>query len=129
MILDTTFIIDLLHKEAGAVKKAEELDKKTISVFTTAVSVFEIWQGIEDLKDKNRLEKINILLSSIGLINLDIESAKEGGKLHAELYSAGTPIEPEDSMIAGICLKNNETLLTRNIKHFSKIKNLKIEQY
>lgn len=129
MILDTTFIIDLLNKEIEAVKKAEELDKKVIPVLTTTITVFEIWQGISDIKNKEKLEKINKLLSSIGLLSLDVESAKESGRIHANLYSSGTPIEPEDSMIAGICLKNNHTLLTRNIKHFSKIKNLEIETY
>jgi len=40
VILDTTFIIDLLNKEIEAVKKAEELDKKVIPVLTTTITVF-----------------------------------------------------------------------------------------
>ena len=76
-----------------------------------------------------KLEKINNILAGIVLLDLDFESAKIGGKIHAELYSLGMPIQPEDSMIAGICLKNNKKILTRNVKHFSRIKNLQVETY
>lgn len=38
-------------------------------------------------------------------------------------------IDPEDAMIAGIALLSNETILTKNVEHFSRIRNLKIETY
>ncbi len=129
MILDTCFIIDLLNNQEEAVKKAQELDKKNSSLFTTSITVFEIWQGIADLKDQRKLEKINILLEKLGLLNFDQESAKIGGKIHSELYLSGKPIQPEDSMIAGICIKNGQKLLTRNIKHFERVKELEVEIY
>ena len=129
MILDTCFIIDLLNNQEDAVQKSEELDQQNISLFTTAVTVFEIWQGVSDIKNKEKLEKINTLLESIGLLNLDKESAKIGGKIHSELYDQGIPIQPEDSMIAGISLKHGKKILTRNTKHFSRIKRIEIEAY
>ena len=129
MILDTTFLLDLLAADPGAVKKSQELDKQNEALFTTAISVFELWQGISDIKDKKKLEKIDILLDNLGLFPLDKESAKLGGKIHSELYSQGLPIQPEDSMIAGICLKHGKKVLTRNVKHFSRIVTLEIETY
>lgn len=129
MIADTCFIIDLLRNDSGAKLKAEELDKKQSSLFITAVSVFELWQGIDDIKNKEKLEKINILLESMGLLNLDKESAKIGGRFHGELYATGEAIDPQDSMIAGIALKYGKKILTRNVKHFSKIKKIELENY
>ncbi|MBS3136929.1 hypothetical protein J4232_00725 [Candidatus Woesearchaeota archaeon] len=41
----------------------------------------------------------------------------------------GIPINPQDSMIAGIAIRNNESVLTRNTKHFERIDNLTIETY
>ena len=32
-------------------------------------------------------------------------------------------------MIAGICARKNEILITRNIKHFNDIENVRIESY
>lgn len=129
MIADTTFLIDLLKNRPEAVRKAVELDIKKESVFTTTITVFELWQGVLDLQSKEALDKIHILLDSLGLVSFDLESAKFGGLIHAKLRREGQSIDPEDSMIAGICLKTNQTLLTKNTKHFSRIRELKIESY
>jgi predicted nucleic acid-binding protein len=129
MILDTTYIIDLLDGQPDAVKKSEILDTQNEALFTTAISVFELWQGVSDIKDKKKLEKIHDLLDNLGLFSLDKESAKIGGKIHSELYAKGLPIQPEDSMIAGICIKHGQKIMTKNVKHFSRITTLEIETY
>jgi predicted nucleic acid-binding protein len=129
MILDTTFLIDLLDNDPRAVKKSQELDARNNAIFTTTISVFELWQGVSDVKHTKKLEQINTLLDNLGLFVLDKESAKIGGKIHSELCSRGLTIQPEDSMIAGICLKHGKKILTRNIKHFSRIGSLEIETY
>ena len=129
MIADTTFLIDLLRNSPEALKKASGFDIIGESVFTTTISVFELWQGSLDLKDKKKIDRIHILLDALGMHSLDLESAKIAGKVHAELREKGLPIDPEDSMIAGICIKTDHALLTRNIKHFSRIKELKLETY
>lgn len=129
MIIDTTFLVDLLDNDPNAVKKSQELDAQNSALFTTAISVFELWQGVSDIKDKKKLEKINLLLDSFGLFSFDKESAKIAGKIHSELYIRGLPIQPEDSMIAGICLKHGKKVITRNVKHFSRISALEVETY
>ncbi|MBI5392868.1 hypothetical protein HZA96_03270 [Candidatus Woesearchaeota archaeon] len=78
------------------------------------------YQRLNALKEKNE---------SFSLLQLDIESAQKAGMIHINLYDKGMPIQTEDSMIAGICITNNEPLLTRNIKHFNRIDGLKIETY
>ena len=129
MILDTCFIIDLLNNQEDAVRKAQELERKNIPLFTTSITVFEIWQGVADMNNKNKLARINILLEGLALLNLDCENAKIGVGIHSELYTQGKPIQPEDSMIAGICLKERQKLLTKNKKHFGRIKGLELEIY
>lgn len=129
MILDTCFIIDLLKNKNEAYKKSKELENSSTPLLTTTITIFEIWQGIPDIQNPERIKKINRLLSSLSLLQLDIDSAKTAGEVHSKLINNGIMIESEDSMIAGICLTRNETLLTRNIKHFDRIKELKIETY
>jgi len=129
MILDTTFIIDLLRGNQAAITKAEELLKRNEPIRATTVSVFEIWQGAEDINNPIKKEKIDKFISSVGFVILDIESAKKAGSIFASLKSQGLLIEGADCMIAGITLTNNEVLLTRNKKHFERIKDLKIESY
>jgi predicted nucleic acid-binding protein len=40
------------------------------------------------------------------------------------LESKGQTIGMADSLIAGICLEHNGILLTRNVKHFSRVDHL-----
>jgi len=129
MILDTTAIIDLLRRDNQINKKIKELQDKNTSFFLTSVSVFEIWQGTADLKDKDTLNKIHFLLDSLGVFLLDIPSAKEAGSIHASLKQQGIMIDPEDSMMAGIAKHQKEPILTRNIKHFQKIQSVEVETY
>ena len=49
--------------------------------------------------------------------------------MRAELEMAGTPIGPYDLQIGTIALANNFTLVTHNTKEFSRIVNLKMEDW
>lgn len=129
MILDTSFIIDLLKNKTPALIKAHLLEKSSISVRTTTISVFELWQGVEDIQDDQKRELIEKFLSSVGLLSLDIESAKIAGTMYSELERKGEIIETEDCMIAGIAKHHGDAVLTRNVKHFERIKGIKIETY
>jgi len=91
--------------------------------------VFEIWQGTQNIVNPEKRERISLLLESLGMFPFDVLSAKEAGSIHALLKKERTLIDPEDSMIAGITKIHHETLLTRNMKHFSRIKHLPLETY
>ncbi len=129
MILDISFIIDVLKNKPDALIKAAELEKSTLPVRSTTVSVFELWQGLEDIHDQDKFKKIETFLSSVGLLSFDLESAKIAGSTYAELKRKGELIEAEDCMIAGIALWHGDRILTRNVKHFGKIKHLLVETY
>jgi len=127
MILETTFVIDLFRGKKDAVEKAEELDKRGEAVFTTTVTVFELWQGL-DAATKDKREKLAHFIETFGLLPLDMEGAKHGGEIHRNLSLEGIRIDPEDSMIAGIAMRNAQPILTKD-EHFARIKGLRIETY
>lgn len=129
MILDTTAIIDIIRGNPIIDKKLNELNQRNVALFITSVSVFELWQGSVDIHNEEKINKIHTLLESLGTFLLDISAAKQAGTIHASLKKRGTVIDPEDSMIAGIAKLHNETILTRNIKHFGRIPALVVETY
>ena len=129
MILDTTFLIDLLRGDKAAVGKIAEIESKNEPVSTTAISVFEVWQGLPKNASSSQIEKTVELLKSINVLKLDFDSALQGGEIQRELKSAGQMIDPEDAMISGIAKINHEKILTRNKKHFEKIRWIKTETY
>lgn len=129
MILDTTFLIDLLRGEKSAVDKITELEGANEPVLTTSVSVFEVWQGLPKKASQAQTEKTLELFKSMDVLRLDFDSAVQAGDIQRELKSTGQMIDPEDAMIAGIAKISSEKILTRNQKHFGKIKGLKTETY
>jgi len=128
MIFDTTVLADLLRNNSDIKEKIKELRNKKVEFSTTTISVFEIWEGTKDTTEKQKIE-IEELFESIPIIKFDKDSAKLGGLIQAALRKQGNMIEPQDCMIAGIAIMNNKKVLTRNIKHFSRIQNLQIETY
>lgn len=130
MIVDTTFIIDLLKNNEAAIKKLETLTKNNENLILTSLVIFETFSGIyEDKKYFNDKERIASFFKGQTVLSFNPEHAEKAGEIEAELRKNGKMIGTVDTMLAGIALIKNEKILTRNVKDFSKIKNLQIETY
>ena len=131
MILDTTFIIDLLRGKNLEVKeKAEELDHLFETKAVVSVSVMELWRGaLQSVRKEEEKNKINELINSFLVYPFDEKTARESGEIEADLIKKGEIIDLEDIMIAGVAKVHNETVLTRNVKHFERISGLSVETY
>ena len=130
MIADTSFLIDIMKSDKDAIRKAEEIEKKGNTIAVTSITIFELFIGVSlSIKQDQERNKINRILNGLSIISFDEDSAREAGKIYAQKRKNGSAIEPEDSMIAGICSRRNEILITRNIKRFSDIEGLRIESY
>lgn len=130
MILDTTFIIDLMDGNIDALKKQQELQTNNENVQITTITIFELFSGVGRCSQPEKeKQKLKAILESQHLLVLDEECAEKAGIIHGTLQKEGQAIEIQDCLIAGIALNHNEPLLTRNIKHFQRIKRLKVETY
>src|SRR3989338_5366169 len=121
MILDSTFFIDLLRKVPQAIKASKEIEHHITKA--SSVSVFEVYKEIHSRKTH---EQIDELFDSIVIIPLDRTIAQRGGELWLELQKKGEEIDPEDCLIAATALHEQEPLITRNGKHFSRIPALQV---
>ncbi len=130
MILDTSFIIDFMDGDPKAVEKMNLLQDKRENIFVTSPTIFELWSGIARSKrPENEMKKVIEVIKAQLCLDLDQETAQQAGTIDGMLVHEGIQIDTEDCMIAGIAKKHNQTVLTRNIKHFGRIKDLKIETY
>jgi tRNA(fMet)-specific endonuclease VapC len=59
----------------------------------------------------------------------DNKSAEICGKERARLEALGLSIGPYDLMIASIALANGLTLITHNVREFSRVAELEIEDW
>ena len=130
MILETTVLIDLMDKLPSAVEKVKALQQRKEKIFVSSISIFELWSGIAQSQyPEKEQQKVNAILSSQLVLDFTQISAVEAGKINGSLLKKGAMIDPEDCMIAGIAKSYDQTVLTRNVKHFGRIEGLSLETY
>ena len=125
--LDTSFIIDFLKERKEAI---EFMKKNTEEVFTTEINAFEVFIGIYTKENYEKEETIAVgFFNSINVASINGWGIKSA-KILATLIKDGNLIEENDCFIASIMLVNGcEKIITRNKKHFERIKGIKIISY
>ena len=130
MIVDTTFVIDILENNQDALNKSHELLQRGETQLVSSITIFELYSGIAR-STKPEQEKLKVIQGLANQIILPFteKDSEKGGKIHGDLYKKGNVIGSHDCMIAGIALTKGEKILTRNVKHFSRIEGLDVETY
>ena len=122
IIADTDVLVDFLRdREPMADRIALELT--TGSFVTTVISEFELRSGIRSRREEIAVEA---LLDALDVFSLDPAAARRASEVRRTLEYKGQTIGRADSLIAGICLERNGILLTRNVKHFSRVDDLNL---
>jgi len=128
IILDTNVISALMVEEPEPVV-ASWLDRyPPESVWTTAVTVFELRLGIEILphgRKRRALEEqfahtLNDDLQG-RVLAVDFDASHRAAALSARRRARGNPIDIRDTLIAGIAISRKAELATRNIRHFADL--------
>ena len=128
-MLDTNICIYAIkHKPEKVFQKLQEVEPEDVCV--SSVTYAELVHGVEKsvAVEKNRLA-LSMLLANIEILDFDVDSADCYGKIRADLEKKGTPIGPLDMMIAGHAQSIGYTVVTNNVKEFSRVSNLKIENW
>jgi predicted nucleic acid-binding protein len=68
-------------------------------------------------------------LQSIEILPFTIIEAKKAAELEAELESKGEVIGLKDVLISSIVISNNCVIVTGNVKQFSRIQGVKVENW
>ena len=127
-VLDTNFIIHLLKGDLGAVSFVRTYPKECLLL--TSVTQAELYYGAYKSKrvEKN-LAAFEITFKEFSCLDFDSESARRYGLLRTALEKQGEPCGPYDMQIASIALVNDCTVVTRNLREFSRMSGLKVIGY
>jgi len=132
ILLDTSFIIDLLRERRNAINKAVELINRD-KLATTYLNIYELLLGVYNKKGINHEKELNTLKNlkeKLEILTLDEDSTIKSAKIGGELMLKGQIVGDTDNMIAGIALSNGiSTIVTRDKEHFERIKGIKVETY
>ncbi len=73
--------------------------------------------------------RIDALIEEIETLDFDLRAAASYGRVRAQLEVGGTPIEPNDMLIAAHALSRGLTVVTDNTVEFRRVKGLKVENW
>src|SRR5216684_634916 len=93
------------------------------SVWTTAITIFEVRSGLLFMPSGRRRSEREAAFTRLIVEKLEgrILSFEEAAMLMEKRRRVGRPVEPRDTMIAGIVLAHRAILATRNVKHFDDL--------
>jgi predicted nucleic acid-binding protein len=122
IIADTDVLIDFLAgHEPSATVVAREIERGNLR--TTVISRFELLAGARTTKQETAIRD---LLGSVPALLLDPAAADKAAAVRRELEKAGQSIGMADCLIAGVSLVSGSPLLTRNVRHFSRVAELEV---
>jgi predicted nucleic acid-binding protein len=88
---------------------------------TTAITVFEIWKGLETDSDRELARRS---FRGVRVYPLSDAAARRAAELARLLRQ--NPIGDRDTLIAGVCLAIQRPLLTSNVRHFRRVPGLEV---
>ena len=112
----------LLSRIASALKANQAI---------SSITVLEVVYGAYKTVDPQRFlalfeEKV---LPVVDVIAFDDTAARIAGRIRAERESIGRPIAPMDLQIAATALASGRILVTGNVRHFSEIGSLDVQNW
>lgn len=127
-LLDTNIISDLIRNPSGtAARHIEQIQAKNI--FTSIIVAAELRYGCAKKGSPKLSEKVESLLATIPVLPLETPVDTEYGRIRAELEATGQTIGMNDLLIAAQAYTLNLTLVTDNLREFSRIRDLKVENW
>jgi tRNA(fMet)-specific endonuclease VapC len=125
IVIDTSVLIDALHRNEAALRKIRELEEAGETLCTTQVNVLELYKGVySPSKSETGLEKVKKLLDAFVILSIDEDVYDMFGELSAELRRSGDAICDFDELIASIALTNGAAIVS-GYGHFQRVPGIK----
>ncbi|MFH0836886.1 MAG: type II toxin-antitoxin system VapC family toxin [Candidatus Aenigmatarchaeota archaeon] len=130
VLLDTDILVGLLRNDSDAKKKIIALQHMGLSMSTTSINTLELFEGAyASINKEKNIMLIEELTENLKQINFDFLTSKVAAKIIKDLEKEGRSLDAFDAMIGAAAIANNEMIVTRNIKHFERIKGLHVEKW
>ena len=125
-LFDTDAVSELLRPKPAAAYVRWLRSVPREDQFVSAITIGELYQGAYGSAAKDRhLENIETrIIPAVTILPFDVATAKVFGRIRAELYALGKPLEDADLQIAATALYHGLKLVTGNLRHFQRVPGL-----
>ena len=126
-LLDTDIVVFLFRNKKGIAKRLASIAPENVYISEVTVAELEYGNYCGGRYEENKV-LLNNFLSCINVIPFS-EAISLYAKERYRLKSIGMGIEDFDLLIGCTSVTNNLTMVTNNVKHYSRIEGIKIENW
>lgn len=128
-LLDTNACISYLNNPQSAVRERMQAHNPADIVLCAVVEA-ELHYGVmKSAKPVENMAKLDFFLKQFFSFPFNSDAAKVFGCIRATLAKSGNPIGPYDLQIAAIAILNDLTLVSHNVREFTRISDLRLEDW
>jgi tRNA(fMet)-specific endonuclease VapC len=127
-ILDTNTLVYFFQGRGRVAERMLAVPPSEVGL--PAVVLYELELGVLQSKaPRRRHEQLQELLEAVSVLPFGRAEAKSAARLRALLEREGRGIGPYDTLIAATALARFGTLVSHNVREFSRIPDLKLEDW
>ena len=127
-MLDTNTLSDLIRNPRGMlVQRLSATDPDALC--TSIVVACELRFGARRKGSQVLTQRVEQLLDTLTVLTLDGPADEHYADIRAELERAGTPIGSHDLFIAAHARSRDMTLITHNMREFTRVPGLRVEDW
>lgn len=134
MIVDTSFILDVIDDVDAAVTKEQELEAENVPLVIPSMTVLELYIGVgKVVPTRTERQRVEAVLDSYPLVDMTPSISRRAGRLLGERMAntddgEGPGIGKGDAAIAATALERDESVLAGD-EHFGNIPGVSHETY
>ena len=126
-MLDTDTVSYVIRRNSSVIKNLLMHEDDEICI--SAISYAELYYGLEKKGSHRLFSEVAAILGKLSITDFDDSQSELYGKIRVEQEKSGISLGDMDMLIAAAALSQDAILVSHNIKHFSKIKGLKVEDW
>ena len=128
-LLDSNTCIRYLNGQSESIRRNLEARRPEEIVLCSVVKAELIYGAVKSARMERNLEKLRRFAEPFSSLPFDDGAAEVYGRIRTRLERSGRPIGPNDFLIAAIAIAHGATLVTHNTGEFSRIEDLRYEDW
>ena len=127
-MLDTNICIYAIKNRSAEVLQALRTHEAA-GIGVSSITVAELFFGIEKSGSARNRLALQHFLEPLEIADFDMAAAQVYGAVRQQLELSGAPIGPLDTQIAAHALALGVTLVSNNLREFSRVKSLQLANW
>ena len=125
--LDTNTLGYFMRGEGRVAQRLRSTSPQQVAL--PAIVVYEVNFRLRRAGRRAQLDSFARMVQVTTVLDFDAEAADHAARIRIQLEAAGTPIGPTDLLIAAIARRHGRTLVTHNLREFTRVPELELEDW